>query len=132
MKGREIPPPESRAPSSLWRRARGGVVRWETAAVPSFYVHSNSAGSGMEVLFAAILAVPLILGEFPSLPKRLGHVDYHKWMGEKNTRRGRGAQWGVMITLSSVPESRVGGGEGSGKESQRRERKAESCQRRGL
>lgn len=86
------------------------------AAVPSSSSLHSSAGSGMEVLFAAILAVPLILGEFPSLPKLSGHVYYHKWDGRReNEERVRGAvQWGV-ITLSSVPESSVGGGEGSGK-----------------
>ena len=34
-----------------------------------FYFHSNSAESGMDVLFVAILAVPLILGKFTSFPE---------------------------------------------------------------
>lgn len=48
-----------------------------------FYFHSNSAESTMDVLFVAILAVPLILGKFISLPELLGQVFYHKWGGRK-------------------------------------------------
>lgn len=55
----------------------------------------------MDVLFAAILAVPVILGELPSFSKLLGHIYYHKWDGRKEIKdRVRGAvQWGSDNTL---------------------------------
>lgn len=37
----------------------------------------------MDVLFIAVLAVPLILGKFTSLPELVGQVFYHKWGGRK-------------------------------------------------
>lgn len=47
------------------------------------YFHSDSAVSRMDVLFIAVLAVPLILGKFTSLPELVGQLFYHKWGGRK-------------------------------------------------
>lgn len=60
------------APSLLWRRAEGGVSLVGNA-VTSF-LQGTRAESRMDVLFVAILAVPLILGKSMSLPGLLSQV----------------------------------------------------------
>lgn len=66
----------------------------------------------MDVLFVAILAMPLILGKFTSLPELSGQVFYRKWNGRRQGGRGSegegeeqlrdAIQWGVINTLSSA------------------------------
>lgn len=48
-----------------------------------FYLQGNSEESRMDVLFVAILAMPLILGKFTSLSELLGQVFYNKQDGRK-------------------------------------------------
>lgn len=95
-----LPPGRRRVaagPSLLWRR-RGGGVSLVGNCNFLFYFHSNSAESRMDILFAAILAVPLILGKSTPLTELLCQVFYHKWGGrKKNEEWVRGAfQWGAI------------------------------------